>query len=240
MNTKRILILSALAVAPFTSSALTYNEKVNQAGPAPAPGSNNEQGIYYGDGNSNGGFAVDRDATTGIELGLRAHTRYPVATDTGINAPAGIYSFNDGVFTPPDQPANRASWNYDFSINSGTGPLSSYQFEISIDSDPSLGVSWNPFNPLDLPNDNEPTGDSFIAQNSWNALFAEGVPGYDKTIAGSYDIMLSAYDGATLLAQTRIRVDVNGGGSPVPDAGSTGLLSLLGCAGVFVGRRFRR
>ncbi len=236
INMKRLNLLSvaALALAPLSvSAAISYDQNVNVGGPASING--NDPGVYYGSGNHNGGFTVDREGQ--LELGLRAHTRYPSPDDVGITAPTGVYAFNDS--TPGISPSDRASWNYDFSINTGTAGLANYSFLISLDKDPSAGQDFYTFPPLLIP-DNGPALSTTIAMNSENYGFlfvGPGIPPYNQNIPGSYDIKLSAYDlQGQLVGETAIRVDVNGG-TAAPDAGSTSALLGTALAGLALVRR---
>jgi hypothetical protein len=236
MLTKILIVPGIALLGSFSVHALDYGESVNANGPAAPAG--NDPGIYYGSGNANGGFTVDRQ--NNVELGLRAHVRYPFPANVFNNSGTdNVYAFSDG---PAISPPGRGSWNYDFSINSdesgaGGGLISDYTFRLAIDSDPGVGHTWNYIDPTLIP-DNAPLGSTTIEQNSENPGFAfVGVPGYDKNIAGSYDFILTAHDsGGDLVAKTAIRVNVNGGTAAgpfnAPDGGSTALLSLLGFAGM--------
>ena len=80
----RLLILTIASVCLSANSvfaAIEFDQNVT----------NN---AIWGSGNSNGGFTTDRNATLGIELGLRAKTRYPVPSDS----PAGIMSQGNGTY----------------------------------------------------------------------------------------------------------------------------------------------
>ena len=233
MKRKRnLLITFALlgALAPSVQ-ALSYNANVTP-------------GVYYGSGNGNGFWTVD--TANGIELGLRGHLRYQGVYNSGGD---GTYSFNDATGTA-------SKWNYDFSINAGSNKtVSDFTFQLWIDSDPGAGQIWKMFDPTLIP-DNATPGfpygggpSSQYAQNSENVAWPSvGIPGYvpDSTTPGSYDFSLRALDENTgeLLANTFMRVQVNGGTAPVngtiPDSGMT--LSLLGLSVAGLGalrRKFR-
>lgn len=236
-------ILTALVLSTLASSgwAVSFDANVTP-------------GVYYGSGNANGGWTVD--TANGIELGLRTHQRYP--------SPANIFnSGGDGTYAWADTTGyngaeNRSSWNYDFSINvAGTSDtIGDFVFKLYIDSDPGAGQTWTVFDPKLIPdnaNPSAPYGPSDLgsqyAQNSENVRWPlVGIPGYDNTIAGSYDFALQAYNSSgDLQAQTHMRVNVNGGTASgafdgnVPDAGSS--VALLGIALASLGtfsRRLRR
>lgn len=233
--------MSAIALASgltISAMAVQYNQSVNLNGPPPSNG--NDQGIYYGIGNGNGGWTVDTQ--NNLELGLRAHVRYPEPLNVFNLTDNNQYNFTDGNSISP---ASRASWNVDFSINTqmsglGNDLLSSYAFTLAMDKDPSLGQDWVYVDPLLIP-DNAPSGSTTIAQNSQNVGFFPLLFPYGKTIPGTYDFTLSAYDvTGAFVASTSIRVNVNGGGSAVPEVASTGALALLGLIPVLGWRRALR
>lgn len=238
MKLNRYLVVCLAATLSSASAfALSYDQIVCVNGPTAPAG--NDPGIYYGSGNANGYFTVDTE--NNIELGLRAHVRYPTPQNVFNSSGNDVYSFNDSSTISP---ANRGSWNYDFSINvnangSGTATLSDYTFTLMVDSNPGAGETWNSFDPTLIP-DNAPSGSATIAQNSENPGFAVvGIPGYNPDIAGTYDFILSAYDlSGGLVAQTYMRVDVNGGtvSGPltVPDTANAAFLLGLGFIGLVI------
>ena len=69
--------------------------------------------VIYGSGNGNAAWTVDR--ANGVELGLRAKTRFPVPLDQFNTDGAGRFYFPAGNFGPG---GNQPSWNFDWSINS--------------------------------------------------------------------------------------------------------------------------
>ena len=96
----------------------------------------------FGEGNPDTGWAAD--TSNGIQLGLRAKNKSDAST-TNTN---GTYSFALG--TP---------WNYEFSINSdltnGTNQLTTYDFYLSADGDPSQCTRYTTVNALTYWSDNE-------------------------------------------------------------------------------------
>ncbi len=210
--------------------------------------------VYYGSGNANGGWTVD--TANSIELGLRTHERYDStgqAQNIFLSNGNGVY----GSWTDPatGTPANRSSWNYDFSINvNGTGlTVGDFIFKLYIDTDAGAGDAWKIINPTLISDDGRPGVpygptdlSSAYAQNSENALFGyEGITGYNKSAVGTYDFALFAYDAkGDVLAETYMRVNVNGGTATgafdgnVPDGGTT--LSMLGFAMVGLGALRRK
>ena len=202
-------------------------------------------GVNYGVGNLNGGFTVFQDAGQGLELGLRAHTRYPSANDTA----AGIMSHGNGTYGNfvaqgffsnglPGGP--RGSWNFDFSINSNFngagGNLSNLTYQLKIDFDPSGAVNFLTLNPITSIGDNAPLGSSTLAQNSENLAFFAGPQPFNPNVSGIYDVVLQAFQGNTLVGQTSVQVLV--GNVVNPEPASIALWSVLGLGGALY--RWRR
>lgn len=196
----------------------------------------------YGSGNPNTGWATD--SGNGITLALRGKNR-----DTGATPNvAGVYTFATGL----NSGGNRALWNYEFSINSGTPFLSYYDYYLGIDMDASAGISYTYIDPLATYGDNsygnggtangqgvEGTaaalaGSNFIAQNSQNIVFLSLNPFLNATY--NYELFAVAkgagVDG-TRLADVAITVVVGDGGAAVPDAGTS--VGLLGAGLITLG-----
>ena len=125
--------------ANFALAAIQYDQSVTT-------------NAIWGSGNSNGGFTTDRNSSVGIELGLRAHVRYPVPNDS---IPNGIKSNGDGTYGSFDPTGytsggatggTRASWNMDWSINSnynGAGAnLNDFTYTLELDFDPGVGTNY--------------------------------------------------------------------------------------------------
>lgn len=210
--------------------------------------------VIFGTGNGNGFWTVGSD--NNVELGLRAKVRYQ-----------GIYNSNgDGTYNHDTgiSSGTAGKWNFEFAINvdqSGTSglKLSDYHVSLSVDIDPSEGVSWVTFNPFDVWYDNS-FGDNSTAQSggveaanfagqdllqdAWsiaqNSQNIGWLPlGHDVNADATYDFKLAAVtvNGAPG-AETTMRVIVGNGGAPVPDTGST--LGLLGAAILAVAAARRR
>lgn len=149
--------LLALSVIPIASFALSQEDsKKGDKGPpaldmllfSPADASavNVSTGnLWYGTGNPNSGFLVERN--DGVEIALKVKFRtgndiYPlgIAKDgtTIIKVPTGpqIVDASRGVSVAA---ANRAAWSFDYVITTGldgsTKGLSSYSAELQIDTD---------------------------------------------------------------------------------------------------------
>ena len=139
-------LLSAAAVSLW--AAVTYNQNIT---------------AIFGSGNPNTGWTAD--TTNDLQLALRAKNR-----DTGATTnTAGTYTFANAASTI--NPA-RASWNYEFSINSdvaGADPLATYDYYLSVDGDPSECISYTTIDPLTYWQDN-----SFGTNSTANGQGVEG------------------------------------------------------------------
>lgn len=238
---KKILIFAILAAIAQTSRAsLSYDQNIT---------------AIFGGGNPDSGWTTD--SGSGITLGLRAKG-YDSGDTSNVN---GTYSFATGF--APSHPTTRATWNWEFSINSGTALLPTYDYFVGIDTDPSAGISYNIVDPFTYWTDNS-YGDSstangagieaspntqansdilaaanHIAQQSQNLVFAGG----DPTVDGTYNYELYAVAkgtgvNGTRLADSTITVVVGRGGASVPDSGST--IALLGVAFAGIGALRRK
>lgn len=228
---KKILtVIVMCALAQSSWGALSYDQNIT---------------AIFGSGNPDTGWTTD--SGSGITLGLRAKG-YDTADTSNVN---GTYSFATGF--APSHPATRAAWNWEFSINSGTALLPTYDYFVGIDTDPSAGISYGIVNPFTKWTDNS-YGDSStangagveaspdtqansdilaaansIAQQSQNLVFAGGNPLVDGTYNYEiYAVEKGAGANGTRLADSSITVVVGRGGSSVPDGGST--IALLGAA----------
>lgn len=76
-----------------------------------------------------------------------------------------------------------------------------------------------------------------VAQNSWKPHWF--IPGFDPTVDGTYDFVLSASRGGTEFVRTSIQVIVGDGAAEVPAPGSLALVGL-GVLGLASMRRRRR
>ena len=221
--------------------------------------------LIFGSGNANGSFTTDR--ANGVELGLRAKVRYDVSDDLPKNT---FNSNGDGTYNhaagAPASNANRARWNFEWSINTDYLGMSGLMLDdltylIEMDFDPGLGTSYQSFDPINLPFadhsiGNNGTGNGAgqeavdpgtyatliannnVAQQSWNLDFFDNPPFFDPNADGVYTFVLTAFQGNQQLASTSIDVIV-GAGVAVPEAATLGLFGL-GLAGLgFAGLRRR-
>ncbi|MEH6527692.1 MAG: VPLPA-CTERM sorting domain-containing protein [Sneathiella sp.] len=198
--------------------------------------------VIFGDGNANGGFAVDTQ--NNVELGLRAKQRYPAA-NIFPNGGTTTYTFEPGN-GPGNTSPNRPLWNFEWSVNTnvagGEGAtLIDYFYILSIDTDPGVGTDYLFFDPINQPYVDNAIGDNTtsngggevaalgdvsayqslidennVAQNSWwLGTFLD--PTFDPNAAGIYHFMLEAFDqNENLLARTEMNVQISA--VPLPAA----------------------
>jgi hypothetical protein len=233
IDMKRSLLATFIACAiTSTGWALEYDQTVV---------------AIFGSGNPNTGWTTGSGG--GLTLSLRAKNRDDGSTPNA----EGVYTF------APGYSANNSAlalWNFEFSINSDSQSLSSYDFYLGVDLDPGAGVDYvnSLINPLGVWDNSYGTGNTAngggvllanvegaatVAQNSFNIVFA----GLDPGINGTYDFRLFAVaksegnsplssSGGNVVAQNSTPVaDVNiqvivSAGAPVPDGGGT--LAMLG------------
>jgi hypothetical protein len=157
-------VLKSLAVAVLALSALAAN----------AADANVTSNVITGHGVTNGGFTVG--TANNIEIGLRARERYANPTISGVYSPTnvthsngdGTYNEAAGGFKPGPGAtgtvgANRAAWNFDWSINtdkSGVGEtnVSAYTYLLSMDFNPGVGTNFQSFDLINSVNPNPAIG----------------------------------------------------------------------------------
>jgi hypothetical protein len=175
--------------------------------------------VIFGSGNANGGFTVNQD--NGVELGLRGKLRHnasgqPENTFSRQTIVDNKYYFDAGV--APTQSFPTAEWSFEWSINtdydgSTSRNLSSYQYELRLDTNPGADISWMIFDPIQVPSADHSIGDNStgngagseatdsasylnliqnnnVAQNSWKPHWF--ISGFDPTVDGTYDFELEA------------------------------------------------
>ncbi|MBA4343357.1 MAG: hypothetical protein C0423_14570 [Methylibium sp.] len=177
----RLFALGALAsVAATAQASLSYDQNVTS-------------NVIAGTGIGNGGFTVDK--ANGLEIGLRARVRYPSPTNVTNSNGNGSYNHAVGGFGPGNA---RASWNFDWSINTGTAAISAYTYRIGIDYDAGLGTNYRVFDPLNSVNPNPAAGGLALWDHSFgNSGTAQGAgveaTGVDlATFLASYNALESS------------------------------------------------
>ena len=99
-----IFQLRACALAAVLASACVASHAGVIYGDVAPPG------VYYGSGNPQGNFQINRDVG-GLELAIRAKNR--VGPTILIDGSSGVYYAEPGTIAPGNV---RATWNYDISI----------------------------------------------------------------------------------------------------------------------------
>lgn len=223
-----LMMILALIATSTTSHALTvYNDTVIS---------------IFGAGNPNGGWTTFTDNDTKIALRGKDRT-YGTTPNNG----AGVYQFPTG--TAPA--STRAIWNEEWSIDVGPNRnLNDLSYQLSFDIDPTTARNFIVVNPLTTFLDSS-LGDSSTAngagvetaqfglfsimQNSFNITFGPMLG--NPNLAATYDFKIDIFDGNRLLNSGSISVEVGGGGTHVPDAGSTAALLGTGLIGLVALKR---
>jgi hypothetical protein len=225
------LVLAALAIVlPLVAVQATV---VNLNDTIPA---------IYGSGNPGSGWVSSAQYAGGPKLALMAHNR-----STGQVPNNGDGSFSFPVGTAPGN-ANRALWNFDFSVTGPVGLNSSYI--LSITGPGGVNTSFNLEN---IPDNAYATStgvhtglstayinDATVMQNSENIKF--GFIGGDPNLAGDYLINLRAFNTAWQYTQNEVSMTVHvGSPSSVPEVSPT-MASLGGafCLIILLAHRGRR
>ncbi len=221
------MILALMATSSAQAITIAYNDTVT---------------AIFGSGNPDTGWTTFTENDT--QIALRGKNRTDGTTP---NNGAGVYQFPTG--TAPA--SSRALWNEEWSINVGPNRvLTDLSYQLSFDIDPSTARNFIVVNPLttfldsSLGNNSTANGAGVetaqfglfnIMQNSFNITF--GPMFGDPNLAATYDLKLEIFDGNRLLNSGSISIEVGGGGTRVPDAGSTAGLLTAGLLGLAIFKR---
>lgn len=160
---KRQVIVLALitAAAVSTWAAVAYNQSIV---------------AIFGSGNPDTGWTAD--TANGITVALRGKDRINSST-ANINGVYGPYAtgLDPGATSP------RATWNWEFSINSGSVPLNTYDYYVAIDSDRSQCINYTVVDALTNWTDN-----SYGFNTTANGQGVEGTSGPPNDYAATYTI----------------------------------------------------
>ncbi len=225
-HAKRWLWVSGLFFSAHSMAVIEYDQNVTPD-------------VIFGSGNGNGFFTVERNAAAGVEVGLRAkipyHSLYNSQGD-------GTYVFTLAETDHDNDPLTPNRWNIEFSVNtdyldptSSGNKVAAYSYELGIDTDPSEGVSFQFSDPINVfyadhsfGDNSTPNGGGVEANpiafnyatflNTYNVVqnsFRFTYNGYDPDADATYDVYLVIKTGATILAETQMRVIIGAGGTPV-------------------------
>lgn len=174
--------------------------------------------------------AVAITSYNGVTLGLTATQRFgsPVVTSNG----AGVFSATPGAYSVALP--GYGLWNFDFYAKNDTA--NDYKLQLLWDLNPGVGTDQSSL--LGAPAATFSAG--ALTQDSWNLGMGFLGGGFNPSATGEYSFALILSDTAgTELARSAINVNV-GTPSSVPDAASTGLLSVLGLGTLLVASRLNR
>lgn len=218
----------AVSASPAAHATVAYNSSLTQ-GP----------GVYFASTTANSGFDVVTDGT--LQLGLEAITRHigPITPD------ANNYFYSPG----PGTPASLSTWDFEFSVNTGTAPLSTYSYDINI-LDVTTGQHVD-FDPTLLPDNGQSSGSTVVcngnpscayngantgfqnAENLGFSFLSTPFGGFNPNAADTYQITLSATPGSGSVVSDTINV------IPTPEPSSLVFLGtgLVGGIGTMLRRR---
>jgi hypothetical protein len=243
---KSILVLALAAISAGAAAAsadvVQFGQTVANKGDSPAT-------LFFGTGNLADNFTTSSPSTgSPITLGLRAQIA-GVPNFFDVSGPLGTYSVPAG-----DRPGftNRATWDYDYSIDLGEGKgvtdsFANYTALLTI-TDDVTHVSTS-YNPLTFGDNDETTGstptyegpaDHLVEQNGESPSFSLATQVDTNTSAlDDYTVTLQLFNspGGTLVASDTINIDVV---APLPASAWSGLALLGGLAVVGGIKRARR
>lgn len=186
-------------------------------------------GIIFGSGNANGSFTLGTGG--GVEIGLRAKTRYNSSgtPENTFNWDGGsTYSFDPANGNPP---ANRAMWNFEWSINSDVddtsgNDLNDFVYELAL---------------FRVNADGTDLADAFVF-DPINTLYGDHSIGDNLTTAATDSVAGDASEYATLISSNNVAQNswnygfFNGSGTGVleginPSSGGTYIIRLTALDG---------
>ena len=159
---RKLLVLTLLSAAVLSvGAAVSYNAMIT---------------AIYGSGNPNTGWTAD--SSNGITLALRGKDRISASTANT----SGMY----GPYAVGTDPANsnRSTWNWDFSINSGSVPLNTYDYYVAIDTDRSQCINYTVVDAL-----TNWTDSSYGFSTTANGQGVEGTSGPPNDYAATYTVV---------------------------------------------------
>lgn len=176
--------------------------------------------VIFGSGVSNGGFTVAQSGS--LELGLRARLRYdpngqPTNTVPWNGGSTYTFNVNDG-----NAPANRALWNFDWSVNTNTDGngqnLNAFTYSIALTGPNGYSLTYNPFEPFrDVALGTNSTGNGGgVGRTFFDSLFGT-IPGGFNVAQESSNIGFTGFgnNDPQALGQYDVKLTVSQGGSPV-------------------------
>lgn len=225
----KILAMAVIAASSFGASAATvYSQNVT----------NN---VIMGSGIANGGFTVN--TAGGVEIGLRARERHDLASNTPTNVTGdngnGTYQQNAGE--PPGfggAGQNRARWNFDWSINTGTANVDAYTYRLGMDFDAGIGTNFQTFDLINGINPNPLAGGQALWDHSFGNNGTAQSAGIEATGANLAALQLSydALKAANNLVQNSWNLDFFDGGAftfdPTVNGNYSFFLEAIGAGGV--------
>ena len=234
------LALAALLAGPVAIAGTAYDATLDVT--------KDNTHLIAGSGISGQRYAINTNDTTGESASIKVRER------DNSGSVKNLYSGNRYVVLPGSavNTPNRPWWTIDFQVSPGeSGTVT--DITLQLDFDPAVGVEsfgsvtgpvsgfWDAGDgyfttntgggpvPNTWSNQNVP----FVVSNSWNLDFFDADSGfpvaaafYDRDATGEYKFILTAYNGATKVAEVEAFAMV----VPAPAAGvaGLGLLGLLG------------